>query len=85
MNKKDFLILAMGGMLSASNDVYGAPLLPANRLRQDRRTVSEKKKCKSCKHFCKGTSGRCSCNIYVRGYGLNPMDVACSEYKKRNK
>lgn len=30
MNKKDFLILAMGGMLSASNDVYGAPLLPAN-------------------------------------------------------
>ena len=85
MNKKDFFIHAMAGMLAASNDLYGAPLLPANRPREDRRTNSEKKKCKSCKHFDKGSNGRCSCKIHVRPYGLNPMDVACGEYKKRNK
>lgn len=85
MSKKTFILSAVAGMLAASKDLYGAPLLPASRPREDRRTNSEKKKCKSCKHFCKGPNGRCSCNIYVRGYGLNPMDVACIEYKKRNK
>lgn len=86
MNKKDFLILAMSGMLSASNDVYGAPLLPANRPREDRRTTRDKKKCKSCKHFRKMDNGFCSCGIYARvSYLVYPMAVACGEYKKRNK
>ena len=86
MSKKLMMLSAMAGMLAASaNEVYGAPLLPANRPREDKRTNSEKKKCKSCKHFCKGSNGRCSCGLYVRTYGLNPMDVACGEYKKRNK
>lgn len=86
MSKKLMMLSAMAGMLAASaNDVYGAPLLPANRPMEDRRTNRDKKKCKSCKHFSKGSNGRCSCKIYVRGYGLNPMGVACGEYKKRNK
>ena len=86
MSKKLMMLSAMAGMLAAStNDVYGAPLLPANRPREDKRTNSEKKKCKSCKHFDKGSNGRCSCKIHVRVYGVNPMDVSCSEYKKRSK
>lgn len=86
MSKKLMMLSAMAGMLAASaNDVYGAPLLPADRPREDKRTNRDKKKCKSCKHFRKGSNGRSSCKIYVRSYGLNPMDVACGEYKKRNK
>ena len=86
MSKKLMMLSAMAGMLAASaNEVYGAPLLPANRPREDKRTNSEKKKYKSCKHFSNGSNGRCSCKIHVRVYGVNPMDVSCGEYKKRNK
>ena len=86
MSKKLMMLSAMAGMLAASaNGVYGAPLLPANRPREGQRTNSEKKKCKSCKYFSKGSNGRCICKIHVRTYGVNPMDVACGEYKKRNK
>lgn len=83
MNKKDFFIHAMYGLLAAPNDLYGAPLLPANRPREDRRTNSEKKKCKSCKHFSKGDYV-CYCHIHSRSY-VSPMDVACGGYKKRKK
>ena len=85
MSKIDFFIHAMAGMLAASNEMYGAPLLPANRPRKDMRTSKEKKKCKSCKHFCKESNGRCYCGFGVRSYGVSPMDVACGEYKKRKK
>lgn len=86
MNKKTFMLTAMAGMLAASNDLYGAPLLPANRPREDRRTNSEKKKCKSCKHFRKVGNCMCSCVIYSRvSYKVYPMAVACNAYKKRNK
>lgn len=86
MSKKLMMLSAMAGMLAASaNEVYGAPLLSANRPMGDKRTNSEKKKCKSCKHFCKGSNGRCSYGLYVRTYRVNPMDVACGGYKKRNK
>ena len=86
MSKNLMMLSAMAGMLAASaHDVYGAPLLPANRPMGDKRTNSEKKKCKSCKHFDKGSNGRCSCKIHVRTYGVEPMEVACGEYKKRNK
>lgn len=86
MNKKAFILTAMAGMLAASNDLYGSPLLPANRPREDRRTNSEKKKCKSCKHFLKEGNGRCSCVINSRvSYRVYPMAVACNAYKKRNK
>lgn len=86
MSKKLMMLSAMAGMLAAStNEVYGAPLLPANRPREDKRTNRDKKKCKSCKHFSKGSNGRCSCKIYVRSYGFDPMEAACGEYKKRNK
>lgn len=84
MSKKAWVIAAMAGMLAASNDLYGAPLLPANRQREDKRTNRDRKKCKSCKHFCKGSNGRCSCKIHIRGYGVNPMDVACGEWKKKS-
>lgn len=86
MSKKTFILSAMAGMLAASNDLYGAPLLPANRPREDRRTNSEKKKCKSCKHFRKVGNCMCSCVINSRvSYRVYPMAVACNEYKKRNK
>ena len=86
MSKKLMMLSAMAGMLAASaNEVYGAPILPANRPREDKRTNNEKKKCKSCKHFSKGSNGRCSCKIHIRTYGVGPMEVACGEYKKRNK
>ena len=87
MSKKLMMLSAMAGMLAASaNDVYGAPLLPANRPREDRRTNSEKKKCKSCKHFRKNGNGLCGCGIHARvDYRVYPMAVACGEYKKRNK
>ena len=41
MSKKPGIIMAMAGMLSASNDVYGAPLLPANRPREDTHCIGE--------------------------------------------
>lgn len=85
MSKKLGIITAMAGMLSASNDMYGAPLLPANRPREDKRTSAEKKKCKSCRHFQKDSNGKCFCGIHVRIYGVGPMVVACAEYKKRKK
>ena len=86
MSKKAWMLAAMAGMLATSKDIYGAPLLPANRPREDRRTVEEKKKCKSCKYFRKEGHGRCSCSIYSRvSYGVYPMAVACGKYKKRNK
>lgn len=86
MSKKTFILSAMAGMLAASNNLYGAPLLPANRPREDKRTNSEKKKCKSCKHFLKYGNGRCSCVINSRVYyRVYPMAVACNAYKKRNK
>ena len=86
MSKKTFILSAMAGMLAASNDLYGAPLLPANRPREDRRTNSDKKKCKSCKHFLNYGNGRCSCVISSRvSYRVSPMAVACNAYKKRNK
>lgn len=86
MSKKLMMLSAMAEMFAASaNEVYGAPLLPANRPRGDKRTNRDKKKCKSCKHFSKGSNGRSYCKIYVRAYGVDPMEVACGEYKKRNK
>lgn len=87
MAKKLMMISAMAGMLAASaNEVYGAPLLPANRPREDKRTNRDKKKCKSCKHFRKMDNGFCSCGIHARvSYHVYPMNVACGEYKKRNK
>jgi hypothetical protein len=86
MSKKAWMLAAMAGMLAAPNDLYGAPLLPANRPREDKRTNEEKKKCKSCKHFLKERDGRCSCAIYSRvSYMVYPMAVACGAYKKRNK
>lgn len=86
MSKKTFILSAMAGMLAASNNLYGAPLLPANRPREDKRTNSEKKKCKSCKHFLNYGNGRCSCVINSRVYyRVYPMAVACNAYKKRNK
>lgn len=86
MNKKEYMLTVMAGMLTASNDLYGAPLLPANRPREDRHTNSEKKKCKSCKHFRKMDNGFCSCGIHARvSYHVYPMNVACGEYKKRKK
>lgn len=84
MSKKLMMLSAMAGMLAASaNEVYGAPLLPANRPRGDMRTSSEKKKCKSCKYFGKGEHV-CYCHIHSRSY-VSPMDVACGGYKKRKK
>ena len=86
MGKNLMILSAMAGILAASaNDVYGASLLPANKPRGDMRTSAEKKKCKSCKHFCKGLNGKCSCDAHVRVYGVHPMAVACGVYKKKNK
>lgn len=85
MRKKDLLLTAMAGMLAASNG-HDASSLIIERTPKDTRTSSEKKKCKSCKHFCKTSDGRCVCDIYARmDYQVYPLAVACSKYIKRTK
>lgn len=83
MSRKDFLTTAIATMLAAaSNDIYGVPSGGVSR-----RVVneSERKKCKSCMHFNKESGTRCSCRIGARAYGVNPLDSACKEYRKRRK
>lgn len=80
MSKKTWMLAAMVGMFAASNDMYGAPVFPDNRPRDDKRSNAEKKKCKSCKHFCKGENGRCRCKNGVR-ISVYPMAVACGNIR----
>ena len=85
MSKIDFFIHAMAGMLAASNEMYGAPLLPANRPRKDMRTSKEKKKCKSCAYYSK-VAGLPQCDIFARTrIHMSPLNPVCSNYKKRKK
>lgn len=85
MSKKDLLLTAMAGMLAASNE-YDTSSIIGERAKKDSRLASEKKKCKSCKHFCKISDGRCVCDIYARmDYQVYPLAVACSKYIKRSK
>lgn len=85
MSKKNLLLTAIAGMLAASNG-YDASSMIGERTKKDARTSNEKKKCKSCKHFCKISDGCCVCDIYARmGYQVYPLAVACSKYIKRSK
>jgi hypothetical protein len=79
MNKKSFLLHAMMGMLSASNDMYYA----GDGKIESKKTVKESKKCKSCKSCKKDSAGYYYCMKHIKGYRIDPMAVACCEYKKR--
>lgn len=85
MSKKNLLLTAIAGMLAASNGCDVSSMI-GERSKKDTRTSSEKKKCKSCKHFCKISDRRCVCDIYARmDYQVYPLAVACSKYIKRSK
>lgn len=81
MSKKlnDFLMTAMAGLLSGGvQQVYDRPLV--NSIYQQKNC--DKKKCKSCAYIQKDGAGRYCC---VNKRYVDPMGVACGNYKKRKK
>ena len=79
---KEFLAIASLTMAMASVGESPArmPRKPIHEL-----TNKEKKKCKSCAYYSK-VAGLPQCDIFARTrIHMNPLNPACSNYKKRKK
>ena len=84
MSKRMTELLAMSSLAMAMASVGESPARmprkPAYVL-----TNKEKKKCKSCV-YCGKVAGLLQCDIYARSrIEMNPLNPACSKYKKRKK